>query len=125
MEEQGNMKSIFKIDPVAKPRMTQRDRWLYPPRRCVSRYYAFKDIIAALGMDLPVSGAYVSFKIQMPKSWSKKKKAVMEGQPHQQVPDLDNLLKALLDSVYSNDSVVWQISAEKRWAKKGSIIIEY
>lgn len=56
----------------------------------------------------------------MPPSWSEKKRREMEGKPHQQKPDLDNLLKSL-DALYEDDSVIWKISAEKVWAREGFI----
>ena len=34
----------------------------------------------------------------MPKSWSLKKKKAMNGKPHRQTADIDNLLKALIDA---------------------------
>ena len=61
----------------------------------------------------------------MPKSWSRKKREQLDGQPHLQKPDLDNLAKALLDAFYRDrdDAHVWRFSAiEKRWAEEGCII---
>ena len=58
----------------------------------------------------------------MAKSWSKKKKKAMLGKPHQQIPDLDNYLKAFLDALCKNDSFVHEVHAKKLWANKGAII---
>jgi len=112
----------YSIAPVAKPRMTQRDKW--QQRRCVMRYRAFKDECWRLGVYLPEAGARVTFWIPMPKSWTKRKRAEMEGMPHQQKPDLDNLIKALADACYKDDSAIWQITAEKRWASKGEVWVD-
>jgi len=60
----------------------------------------------------------------MPKSWSKKKKLEMVGRPHKQKPDLDNLLKALLDAVFDEDCEIWDIQATKYWNTRGMIIIK-
>lgn len=113
---------IYPITPVPKPRMTQRDRRL-PKRPCVARYHAFKDQVRALGVEVPASGAHVEFKMPMPKSWSGKKKSRMVFTPHQQKPDIDNLLKALLDAVHKDDSHIWDIRASKSWSTEGKIII--
>ena len=59
----------------------------------------------------------------MPKSWSKKKKAVFLGKAHQQTPDIDNLLKSVLDATFENDCHVWDIRALKLWAVDGYIEI--
>lgn len=74
-------------------------------------------------MQLPVSGAHIVFHLPMPKSWSRSKRARYNETPHQSRPDVDNLCKALMDAVYANDSCVWQITIEKRWAYYGAIEI--
>ena len=109
---------IIKIDPVAKPRMTQRDKW--QKRQCVVRYREFCDRLRAEGLVLPESYS-VTFWIPMPKSWSNKKKARHSDQPHQQKPDLDNLIKAIQDAVCEDDSYVWNVCARKVWAYRGAI----
>ena len=60
----------------------------------------------------------------MPGSWSKKKRAVQDGKPHMSRPDLSNLLKALEDAIYTEDSVIYNIHIEKRWGITGKILIE-
>ena len=58
-------------------------------------------------------------KIQMPKSWTKKKKLELDGEIHRQKPDRDNIDKAILDSMYykadSDDCVVGCGYLEKKW----------
>ncbi|MBH2937751.1 RusA family crossover junction endodeoxyribonuclease [Serratia marcescens] len=112
----------YSIIPVPKPRMTQRDRWaLRPP---VLRYRAFCDEVRHNRISLPESGYHVTFVMPMPPSWSKKKRAEMVGKPHQQKPDADNLLKALMDAIYSEDCAVWDVRVTKRWGNAGEIIIK-
>lgn len=111
--------TIYNITPVAAPRMTQRDKWAKRP--CVQKYFAFRYEVKLHKVWVPESGAQITFYIPMPKSWSKKKKREMEGKPHQQRPDLDNLCKALLDGIYGEDCFVWQLSASKVWSVKGAI----
>ncbi len=111
----------YSIAPTPKPRMTQRDRWKKRP--AVLRYYAFKHQCKSAGIKLQQSGINVVFEIPMPKSWSKKKKAEMVGKPHQQKPDLDNLIKALFDACLDEDCEIWQFTASKVWAETGAILI--
>jgi Holliday junction resolvase RusA-like endonuclease len=47
----------------------------------------------------------------------------MLGEYHQQTPDLDNLIKALGDAMYSDDSHIARICATKVWAEDGFIEI--
>jgi Holliday junction resolvase RusA-like endonuclease len=60
----------------------------------------------------------------MPGSWSKKKKAIMDGKPHMQRPDLSNMLKAIEDAIYQDDSGIYDIHVTKRWGITGKIIID-
>jgi len=66
----------------------------------------------------------IIFILPMPASWSKKKRAEMDGQPHQQKNDVDNLVKAWLDTLLPQDGFVWKITAEKRWGVDGKIFIK-
>lgn len=66
----------------------------------------------------------MTFILPMPASFSGKQKILLNGAPHTQIPDLDNLLKALSDALFSNDSIIWDIHATKRWGFVGKIIIE-
>ena len=110
--------TVYIITPVPAPRMTQSDRWKKRP--CVLRYFAFRDEIKANNVTV-VSGSDVIFEMPMPKSWSKKKKREMSGKPHIQKPDLDNLLKALLDSIYEDDAHIYKITMSKYWGYVGTI----
>lgn len=118
------MTKQYPITPVSKPRQTRRDKWLNPPRKSVQKYRWFKDLVRSYQVELPLSNAHVTFVLPMPKSWSKKKRAKMDGKPHQSKKDVDNLLKSLLDAVYEDDSCVWDVRVTKVWGKEGGIEIE-
>ncbi len=100
--------------------MTQRDKWAKRP--CVLRYFAFRDQVRALGIEIP-SRARIVFVLPMPASWSQKKMAAMDGQPHQVRPDLDNAIKGLQDAVFVEDSHIHEIHARKVWGVTGQIHI--
>ena len=115
---------IVWITPMGKPRMTQRDRWKGRP--VVQRYNEFKDQLRAElpGYELPGNLSLV-FYIPMPKSWSKKKRDLTEGQPHTAKPDIDNLAKAFMDAFKTDDSHVYALYAEKVWGYEGAIDVEH
>lgn len=113
----------YAITPVPKPRMTRSDKW--KKRDCVLRYRAFCDEVRAAGIVLPECGARVWFVLPMPKSWSEKKKAAMDGKPHKQAPDLDNIFKALGDALFDDDSHIHGVEMSKEWGREGAIFIEY
>jgi Holliday junction resolvase RusA-like endonuclease len=116
------MIKTYNITPVPKPRMTQRDKW--SRRAPVLRYRAFADECRKLGVFVPECNYHVTFILPMAATWTKKKKALMNGKPHQQTPDKDNLEKALLDAVHKQDCAVWDGRATKLWGEVGMIIIE-
>ena len=112
----------FYIKPEPKPRMTQRDKWAKRP--AVVRYHAFCDGLRLLwGSRVVPDSLHLVFVIEMPKSWSEKKKLMMEGQPHQQRPDIDNYIKAFLDALCEDDSYVYAVRAEKYWGREASISV--
>jgi len=116
----------FNIEPMPKPRMTQGDRWNNRP--AVTRYWSFKDELqrqASLqGFKLD-DALKVVFYVPMPHSWSRAKKMRMVDKPHRQKPDIDNFIKAVLDSLLPDgDSSVWYVEACKLWALEGGIVIE-
>jgi len=110
----------YPIIPIPKPRMTSRDKH----RPSHKRYFKFCEDVRMVGVRLKRSGDHVLFKIPMPKSWSKVKKKMFDGQPHEQKPDLDNLIKALGDAIFKDDSGIWDIRATKVWGYEGEIIIK-
>ena len=67
------------------------------------------------------NGAHITFVLPVPK---KPKKFQRHGMPHQQKPDLDNLIKSVLDALFEDDSHIYDLSAKKIWGDVGQIIIE-
>jgi len=110
----------YNITPVPAPRMTQRDKWARRP--CVMRYFTFRDEIKRLGITVKPYDSIV-FTMPMPKSWSKKKKLEHNGRAHKAKPDLDNLCKALLDSIFEDDSHIHALTLLKVWGYEGEIVI--
>ena len=115
---------LFEIEPMGKPRMVRSDTW--SGRVCVSNYWRYKDLLNKVAKKQQYkigSTLNVPFYLSMPDSWSGKKKERMDSKPHENRPDLDNLIKAFLDCLLENDSTVHTIHASKKWATKGYIEI--
>ena len=121
----------FNINPVpaSRPRVT---RWsTYYPKK----YTQFKLDMIALTSELdltPFEGSLrvdIGFYISMPKSWSKKKKESKESSYCDNNADVDNYLKAILDSlnegVYVDDRQIVEISARKIYSNKPCIKFKY
>jgi len=142
MKPTGQIKKyVFKITPQTHVRATQGDRILFripEDRRSpastkrVKRLIKYNDYkISLLGLAkqqrfiLPDSGAIIRFFIPMPKTWRKPKIAANEGKLHRQKPDLDNLLKAFLDSLFTEDKTISHLSeVSKYWVAGGQGWIE-
>ena len=110
------MSMNYDICPVAAPRMTQRDKWAKRP--AVMRYQAYRDKVRLARMTIP-QPCRIIFWMPMPKSWSLEKRKNMLFSPCRSKPDLDNLLKGLLDAVFYKqgdaDKCIWSVWCEKRW----------
>jgi Holliday junction resolvase RusA-like endonuclease len=91
--------SQWYVRPNTKVRSMRSDAWKKRP--CWVKYCEFKDAIKRMGIEFK-SGDHVVFHFSMPLGWSKKKKARMIGQPHEQTPDLDNILGGLWDAIFTS-----------------------
>jgi len=113
---------IYDITPIPKPRMTRSDAWRKRP--AVMRYWAFKEECRLRKVKLTEGDSVITFVLPMPKSWNALKRQTMNGQPHKQTPDLDNLIKALQDAVFDQDKTIHRVTLSKVWGIKGQIIVE-
>ena len=89
----------------------------------MQRYFDFRAEVERLKIKVD-NGDSIKFILPMPESWSKKKKDRMDGTGHKQTPDLDNLLKALLDAIMTQDKGIYCLNKlEKVWGRAGRIMI--
>ena len=121
----------FDITPQTNVRTVQGDRVYFripknilrpaglKRRNRIERYNDYKLSIAALAkekrFDFPNQGAWVRFYIPVPRTWSKKKKKQYHGLLHMARPDIDNLCKAVFDSLFSEDKHIGHFQASKHW----------
>lgn len=106
---------------MGKPRMTQRDKWKQRP--VVLRYRDWCDATRkAVGcaekttLIFPVKMTVRIF-LSCPESWSRKKQLAHNGHPHTGKPDVDNIIKGIMDALFTNDSFVFKVLAEKYWTE--------
>lgn len=101
---------VIKGEPMGKPRMTQRDKWL--KRKCTTNYWQWKaTALQAWGKQAPVvltqpTTLSIVCYFSMPQSWSVHTKEAKQGMPHTVKPDGDNVMKALKDALFHNDQMV-------------------
>ena len=123
MELEGT-EYVFMIDPVAKPRMTRKDKWA--KRNCVVNYWRYKGDLISLAkeIDFKLPDVFaVEFYIPFPKSYIGDQKERLLNRPHQMKPDVDNLLKGLFDAFNIRDQSIHFVLVRKIWAVRGSIRI--
>ena len=117
----------FDINPVpaARPRVS---RWsTYYPKK----YTRFKKEMEALTGELdttPCENLVVvslRFKIKIPQSWSKKKRLERENTYCNNNSDIDNYIKAILDSLngvyFMDDRQVVEVFASKKYSNEPRI----
>ena len=93
--------------------------------RFQTKYWAYKNELLSQikGFILPESNIRIVFYLPMPKSWSPKMKGEFMNQPHQQKPDVDNILKGFFDCLCKEDKMIWDVRATKKWSDEGQIDI--
>jgi Holliday junction resolvase RusA-like endonuclease len=113
--------------PVAKPRMTRRDRWA--KRAAVMRYRAFADRVRAASAAAPahpekVLSLVVIAYFAPPKSMEKEQRAGLIDQLHRVKPDASNILKGVEDILWPRgDSAIADSRCVKRWWYEPSLEI--
>lgn len=113
---------IIPITPMGAVRMTAKSKWV---SKSAKRYLDYKRFIEmyALSKKITLGNTFrADFYLPIPKSRIKKLK---HGDYHQQKPDLDNMIKGLLDALKKDDSDVSTIVCNKYWTDKdaGYIVI--
>jgi Holliday junction resolvase RusA-like endonuclease len=95
----------------------------------LERYNDYKLSICALAKQqrfaFPNQGAWIRFYIPTPRTWSKKKKKQYHGSLHMAKPDIDNLCKAVFDSLFSEDKHIGHFQASKHWVYSETGWIEF
>jgi len=114
-------------EPQRAPRMTRSDRWARRP--AVVKYFTwanharrtlFKDDQVKINGE-NIEHIQVVFFLPIAKSTSLKKQAILEGSRHQTYPDIDNLFKAILDALVSQDKAVWSMGGMKLYCEKDEL----
>ena len=127
------MKHLFEIegDPVGKgrPRFTKQGRAYTPKRTKDYESRVRKAYIDSGGphFDEQPLIIRVTAVMQMPKSWSNKKRKQLLDTPCTKKPDADNILKSiqdgLLGAAYQDDCQIYDTGCMKVWGDHGKAIV--
>lgn len=113
--------------PKQRPRFSRRSRRAYTPAETKQYERRIKDAFRQSGHEafpeeIPLSVSII-FGLKMPKSASKKRREKMLNGDilPMKVPDIDNLIKAVMDALnglaYADDKQVVQVWAFKKYAE--------
>lgn len=116
------------VVPKGRPRFT-RTGHAYTPIKTVAYEQRVKHATRkAIGDQKPFDEPIqleIRIGMPVPKSWSQKKQLEALTKPHTKKPDLDNLVKAILDGMngdaYRDDSIIYKFSAYKVYALEPSV----
>jgi Holliday junction resolvase RusA-like endonuclease len=110
-------KKRYHIEPVPAPRQNRGSRWNPRMSKTIARYHVYRDLIRIRHVEVP-DCCYLRFEMPVPRRGHQR-----IGKPHTLRPDLDNLVKGLLDAVFTEDAHIHRIYAEKVWALRGAIVV--
>lgn len=121
--------------PIAKPRLTKSSHWgkTMPDgsfqyyNKSVGMYFewsskcrkAATSTDEKMPLDHPYVGITATFIFPIPNHFSDKKRRDCEGRRMETRPDLDNLLKGVMDSIFHKDSIISSATVLKRYAYEG------
>lgn len=117
----------FEVTAASRPRVTRYGTFYS------KNYEAFRKVVGEwLDTQIkPVSFGGVALKarfvfiLPLPKSYSKKKKELLLGQPMTDRKDIDNMQKSVMDVLqgryFNDDCQIYHVTASKYWGEKGRI----
>lgn len=115
----GTVRLDIQGPPPGKPRMTKSDKWR--KRSATDKYWVWANAIkVAVAGCIPPAAMVAEVNwtayFEPPPSWSKKKRVAAIGTRHRSKPDLDNIAKALSDTLWpDDDSAIADGTFRKRW----------
>jgi Holliday junction resolvase RusA-like endonuclease len=106
----------------ARPRVTRTGHAYMP-----DEYTRQRDDLRRLFGTVDVAPPWrvrVTVAREMPRSWSKKRRAASGGAWCSAKPDIDNIIGAVMDALFPDDAAVVAIEAAKRWGDEHGMTIE-
>ncbi|OHR53642.1 RusA family crossover junction endodeoxyribonuclease [Staphylococcus sp. HMSC061G12] len=117
--------------PMASPRPRFANRGKYVQTYMPATYTAHKDFIQKQMPKLMLENSVIvtlKFIFTPPKSWSKKKRLAMVGKYKRTKPDVDNLMKTVLDAgnkhLWKDDGQIVDVRTLKQYGNEAKIIME-
>ena len=106
-------------DMVGAVRTVRSDAW--KPNPAIDRYHLWRDQIRLAtpkSMTRFPDRIKMLIMVPMPENWSEKKKAFLCGRGHCQKPDIDNIVKGVLDAMFESDQMISGVDAIAWWSRQ-------
>lgn len=125
------MEFIVEIDPEgkARPRFSQKSRTVYTPNKTKKYEKRVRAAFLESGGETIPAGCYVAITVdayfRIPKSYTKGKRLACQHNVNRPAkkPDIDNVLKAVMDALngaaYVDDKQVVSVTCRKYYAAEG------
>lgn len=122
--------NVDKHMAAPRPRFQITGRYVraYMPKRYTDFKVLVRDQLPFERLETPLK-VEIEFHFPLLQSWSRKMKQDMIGKYKVKKPDLDNLLKTVLDAgnewLWNDDSQIVELRTFKRFSEEPRIIIKY
>ncbi|MCH4414478.1 RusA family crossover junction endodeoxyribonuclease [Staphylococcus haemolyticus] len=117
--------------PIGSPRPRFRNTGRFVQTYMPTSYTKHKDFVREQMPNVLLDGELkvtLSFYFEPPKSWSNRKRLLAIGQYKRTKPDIDNLIKTVLDAandhLWKDDNQIVEIHSFKQYAEEPKIILE-
>lgn len=120
---EGYQMALAPMEPFGKARPRVTANGTYMPRE----YQAARRTLQAAFGEMTVRSPWivrVTAVRRMPASWSKRKRAEMDGRWCVTKPDVDNIVAGVLDALFEEDSAVVSVSGMKVWGAAYRLKVE-
>lgn len=120
---EGYQMALAPMEPFGKARPRVTANGTYMPRE----YQAARRTLQAAFGEMTVRPPWivrVTAVRRMPASWSKRKRAEMDGRWCVTRPDVDNIVAGVLDALFEEDSAVVSVSGMKVWGAAYRLKVE-
>ena len=106
--------ALVPMEPFGKARPRVTANGTYMPREYQAARQALRKAFGAVVVRPPWIVRVTAVR-QMPASWSRKRRAEMDGRWCVTRPDVDNIVAGVMDALFEEDSAVVSVSGMKVW----------
>ena len=119
----GYQAAVIPMEPFGKARARVTVHGAYMPKRYSEARATLRMMFGTVTVRPPWCVRVTAVR-RMPKSWSIRQRAEMNGAWCETKPDIDNVIGAALDSLFDEDAAVVSVSGVKVWGESHAFKVE-